>query len=97
MTFEELVVAAEHSLPVLFVVFENNTLGLVRQMQLSRKGGRAFATEMRCPDFVKMASACGVRGFKATSLKKLEAAVAKAVKLSEPVLIEVSVDSEAQV
>jgi thiamine pyrophosphate-dependent acetolactate synthase large subunit-like protein len=38
-----------------------------------------------------------VRGFKATSLKKLEAAVAKAVKLSEPVLIEVSVDSEAQV
>lgn len=97
MTFEELVVAAEHSLPVLFIVFENNTLGLVRQMQLSRKGGRAFATEMRCPDFVKMAFACGVRGFKATSLKKLEAAVAKAVKLSEPVLIEVSVDSEAQV
>lgn len=97
MTFEEIIVAAERSLPVVFVVFENRTLGLVRQMQLSRPGAGAFATEMRCPDFVRLASAYGVKAYRASDEKSLEKALSLAVRARGPVLVEVMVDAEADV
>jgi acetolactate synthase-1/2/3 large subunit len=97
MTFEELIVAAELGLKILFVVFENRTLGLVRQMQLSKRRGLPFATEMRCPDFVKIAKACGIEGEKVSCAAELEKAFSRAFKSQKSVLIEVHVDAEADV
>ena len=96
MTFEELVVAAELGLRVTFVVFVNKTLGLVRQMQDDAYGARHFATDMRVPDFVKMAQACGVRGFRVSDAAELGAAARRALRTKEPCLVEVATPKEAR-
>ena len=96
MTAEELAVAAELRLPVAFVLFTNGTLGLVRQMQKDGFGARYFATDLRSPDFVKLAAAYGVKGVRVADASRLETAVARAVRAKEPVLVEVMIDPEAR-
>ncbi len=96
MTAEELAVAAELRLPVAFVLFANGTLGLVRQMQKDGFGARYFATDLRSPDFVKLAAAYGVKGVRVADASRLETAVARAVRAKEPVLVEVMIDPEAR-
>ena len=95
MTAEELIVAAELGLPVVFVVFANGTLGLVRQMQKADFCSRYFATDLRSPDFVKLAAAYGVKGVRVDDPARLDAAVARAVRAKGPVLLEVRTDPEA--
>lgn len=96
MTAEELIVAAELRLPVTFIVFSNGSLGLVRQMQRHQCGGNYFATDLRSPDFVKLAAAYGVRGVRVADASKLDAAIARAVASKSPTLVEVVVDREAE-
>lgn len=92
MTAEELIVAAEQKLPVTFVVLVNRTLGLVRQLQQEECGGRFFATDLRSPDFVRLAAAYGIRGLRVDDPKRLDATIARALRSKEPVLVEVPVD-----
>jgi len=96
MTAEELMVASELKLPVTFIVFSNGSLGLVRQMQRHQCGGNYFATDLRSPDFVKLAAAYGVRGVRVADGAKLDAAIARAVRSKAPTLVEVVVDREAE-
>ena len=95
MTAEELSVASELGLPVVFIVFANGTLGLVRQMQKAGYGARYFATDLRLPDFVKLAAAYGVKGVRIDDPARIDAVVARAVRAKEPVLVEVRIDPEA--
>ena len=96
MTAEELMVAAELKLPVAFVVVSNGSLGLVRQMQRHLCGGNYFATDLKSPDFVKLAAAYGLRGIRVSDGAKLDAAISRAVRSKVPVLVEVAVDKEAE-
>ena len=76
MTSEELVVAVEERLPITFVVVNNHALGMVN-------------TPITSPDFVKLAEAHGMKGVRVPDSKKLDAAIAKAIKAEGPVLVEV--------
>ena len=76
MTSEELIVAVEEKLPIAFVVMNNRSLGMVN-------------TPITSPDFVKLAQAHGMRGLRVSDPKKLDAAIAKAVRAKGPVLVEV--------
>ena len=96
MTAEELMVCSELKLPVTFVVFSNGSLGLVRQMQRHQCSGNYFATDLRSPDFVKLAAAYGIRGVRVADVAKLGPAIARAVKSKSPTLVEVVVDREAE-
>ena len=96
MTFEELIVAAERRLPIVFVILKNGTLGLVRQMQRREKGGRFVAIDLGSPDFVKLAAAYGMKAVRVADGAKLDAVVAKAVKSRVPVVVEVEVAKEAE-
>ena len=76
MTSEELIVAVEEKLPITFVIMNNCALGMVN-------------TPITSPDFVKLAQAHGMRGLRVSDPKKLDAAIAKAVRAKGPVLVEV--------
>lgn len=78
MTSEELIVAVEEKLPIAFVVVNNRALGMVN-------------TPIASPDFVKLAQAHGMKGVRVTDPKKLDAAIAKAVRAKGPFLVEVEV------
>jgi len=100
MTAQELVVAAERKLPVTFIVFNNRSLGMVRQLQDTYHGGRRFATEFASPylpDFVKLAGAYGVKASRVGDAAGLAKTVARAVRARGPYLLEIAIDPAANV
>ena len=95
MTAEELIVAAERRLRVTFVVFANRALGLVRQLQKESYGGRYFATDLRSPDFVKLAQAYGLKGVRVTAPSQVEPTLRRALRAKGPAIVEVVIPREA--
>lgn len=93
MTWSELIVAAMMKLKVVLVIFVNGTLGLVRQMQ-KHDFGKAFATEIKSPDFKLLSAAYGVDGHTVKSARQLKDALKKALGANRPAVIEVLVDKE---
>ncbi len=66
MNCAELATIAHYELPILIVVMNNGVLGMVRQWQSMFYQGRYSQTTLdRPPDFLKLAEAYGVRGFRA--------------------------------
>lgn len=96
MTSEELIVAAELKLPIVFLVLRNGALGLVRQMQRHQFAGRYFATDIASPDFTLLAKAAGVKARRIAAPAQLDAAVAQAVRAHGPVLLDIEVDKDAE-
>ena len=96
MTSEELIVAVERNLPIVFIVFRNSSLGLVRQMQKHSFAGRYFATDISSPDFTLLAKAVGMKGVKVSEPNRLNAVVTRAIKYDKPILLDIVVDKEAE-
>ncbi len=91
MTAEELKVAADERLGIVFVVFNNSSLGMIRQMQ-----ERYFVGNFTNPDFMALARAYGLRGVRVEKAADLDRAMARAVRAKGPVLVEVKVDRDAR-
>ena len=87
---QELATAVQHRIPVTVVVFNDNAYGNVRRMQLQRFG-RLIASDLRNPDFVRLADSFGVRGVRANGPDELVAAVRAGLDGDEPTLVEVPV------
>jgi acetolactate synthase-1/2/3 large subunit len=90
-TVGELATMVRHRLPVVAVVFTDNAFGNVRRIQRETFGGRVIASDLRNPDFVKLAEAFGVDGLRATTPEDLRNALQTALRNDRPALIEVPV------
>ena len=98
MNCHELATVEHYRLPIITVVFNNGTLGMVRQWQSLIYGGRYSETTLdRGPDFVKLAEAYGVRGFRAETAAEMEAALAEALARREPAVIDCRLDIDEMV
>ena len=65
MTCSELATAAIHKLPVKCLIINNNYLGMIRQWQEMFYDNRLSGADLEGnPDFVKLAQAYGVKGFR---------------------------------
>lgn len=87
---QELSTAAQHHINLVTVVFNDGYFGNVRRIQEERFEGRHIATELNCPDFMKLADSFGVMGLRVETPEELDAALETAFKADEPVLIEVT-------
>jgi acetolactate synthase I/II/III large subunit len=87
---QELATAVQHRIPVTIVLFNDNAYGNVRRMQQQRFG-RTIASDLRNPDFVRLAGAFGLTGTRVEGPDGLAAAVRRALDGDEPALIEVPV------
>jgi acetolactate synthase-1/2/3 large subunit len=88
MTAGELSTIKENGLAIAVCVFNNRSLGLIRQLQESVYG-KAFGVDYPCPpDYVKMAESCHVRGVRAGSPSDVTEALRR---FDEPVVIEIPV------
>ena len=75
MNCHELATVQHYNLPIITVVFNNGTLGMVRQWQNLIYHQRYSETTLdRGPDFVKLAEAYGLKGFRVTNLQEMEQA-----------------------
>ncbi|MGN0776598.1 MAG: thiamine pyrophosphate-dependent enzyme, partial [Candidatus Ventricola sp.] len=98
MNLTELSTIAYYDIPVIVVIFNNGTLGMVRQWQTLFFGHRYSQTTLdRGPDFIKLADAYGMEGTRVDNLADFSAAFAKAYEAGRPCIIECLLDIDEMV
>ena len=98
MNLTELSTIAYYDIPVIVVIFNNGTLGMVRQWQTLFFGHRYSQTTLdRGPDFMKLAEAYGLAGTRVDNLTDFTAAFAKAYADGKPCIIECLLDIDEMV
>jgi acetolactate synthase-1/2/3 large subunit len=98
MNLNEACTAVSYRLPVISVIFNNQTLGMVRQLQRVFYDEHYAATTLdRATDYVKVAEGFGATGIRATTIAEFRAAFARALTVEGPVWIECVIDRDEQV
>ncbi len=88
MTAQELATVVQERLPLRIALFNNGYLGMVRQWQEFFYEGRYESTSLVNPDFVQLAQAYGIRGWRVTEPEQTHQAVAEARANAGPSLID---------
>ncbi len=95
MNVQELIIAAHNRLPIKFIVLNNHYLGLVRQLQHLFYDGRYSGVDIAAqPDFLKLAEAYGVEGYRIERIEDLKSTLSTALASPGTALVEVVVDEE---
>lgn len=98
MNLNELSTVEYYDIPVITIIFNNGTLGMVRQWQtLLYKSRYSETTLDRGPDFVKTAEAFGVAGYRASDLEGFRAALDAALKSGKAAVIDCIIDMDEKV
>ena len=98
MNLTELSTVAYYGLPVIIVIFNNGTLGMVRQWQTLFFGHRYSQTTLdRGPDFMKLCEAYGLSGTRVDTMDGFTQAYAQAVAAGRPCRIECMLDIDEMV
>ena len=87
----------QERIPVKMAIFNNGYLGMVRQWQQFFHGRRYSATPIWSPDYVKLAEAYGVPGWRVAAANQSADAVRAAMEVSGPALVEFVIEQEANV
>jgi len=96
MTMNNLATAVDENLPVIVVLLDNRSLGLVRQVQDLFFGGRIISVDFgSSTDYVKLAEGFGALGFDVQSYEDIALAIKEAIKENATAVIRVPVDREA--
>ncbi len=81
MTMSELATAAINKLPLKIILIENKFLGMVRQWQELFFDNRLSGVELEgSPDFVKLAEAYGIKGFRVSKPEQVPGVIRQALK-----------------
>jgi acetolactate synthase-1/2/3 large subunit len=98
MTEKELACSIMEDIPVIVIVLNNSTLGMVAQLQRMFYNRRYIAVNLRrVPDFAKLAEAYGAQGFHVGTLEEFSKAVKKALKSKVTTVIDVPISPEENV
>ncbi len=98
MNCNELATEQAYRLPIINVLFNNGTLGMVRQWQtLIYKEHYSQTTLDRAPDFVKLAEAYGLSGRRVQTVAELEAALQEALACGHGYVIDCVIDIDEKV
>ncbi|MGN0354736.1 MAG: thiamine pyrophosphate-dependent enzyme, partial [Muricoprocola sp.] len=98
MNMNELATAARYNIPIIEVVINNHVLGMVRQWQTLFYDSRYSATVLNdSVDFVKLAEALGAVGIRVTTREEMKEAMATAMSLGRPVVIDCQIEKDDKV
>ena len=98
MNCHELCTEEHYDIPVITFVFNNTTLGMVRQWQhLIYKEHYSQTTLDRGPDFVKLAEAYGLKGSRVTNDEELRTAIKEALEWGHGYVIDCAIDIDEMV
>ena len=97
MNMQEMATMVQEGLPIKLAIFNNGYLGMVRQWQQFFHGRRYSATPIWSPDYVKLAEAYGIAGYRVEQGPQIAGAVAAALRDPGPALIEFVIEQEANV
>lgn len=91
MLMGDLLTLRQEKLPVKLLVYNNGSLGFV-EMEQRVEGLLDAFTELENPDFVKLAEACGLQGWRVEQADQLESAMRSWLAADGPALLEVRVN-----
>lgn len=98
MNLNELCTAVTYELPIVILLADNNTLGMVRQWQTLFYGKRYSQTTLnRKTDYVKLAEAFGAKGLVLEKAEDADKVLAEAFAQSGPVLVDCKIDIDDKV
>ena len=98
MNGQELATVSHYDIPVIVVVFNNHTLGMVHQWQNLLYEGRFSQTDLNfAPDFIKLADAYGIRGRRVATPAEMSAALREALDGGHAYVIECVIDTDETV
>lgn len=98
MNLNELATVVSQDLPVVIVIINNGVLGMVRQWQKAFYNRRYSQTTLdRQTDFVKLAEAFGMKGFRAASEVELKEILDNHFDDNKPILIDCYIDMDNKV
>lgn len=98
MNSTELATIFHYQIPIIILVINNGTLGMVRQWQKLFYDKRYSETTLDFgPDFVKLAEAYGIAGYRVSTEEEFTVAFDKAVELNKPVLIDCGMNIDEMV
>ena len=98
MNCHELSTVQHYGLPIITVIFNNGCLGMVRQWQNLIYHQRFSETTLdRGPDFVKLAEAYGLKGFRVTNRAEMEDAFRTAMEAGCGCVIDCRLDMDEMV
>ena len=92
MTGNEMIAAVQHSLPIVFIVSNNNCYASIRINQEREYPGRVSGTSLFNPDFRAMAAAFGIQAHTLEKQEDIEKVLKQALEAKSPVFIEVKTD-----
>ena len=92
MNGQEFSTAVKYGLPVVFLVINNNRLGTIRNHQERHYPGRVIGSDLKNPDFARLAEAYGGRGYAVNRTGEFKPAFAAALKDRVPSILEIRVD-----
>ncbi len=87
-TAMEMATAAQHGIGVVAVVFSDGAYGNVRRIQQQSFNNRTIASDLRNPDFVKLAESFGLDAIRVKSPEELGRAIARGIAKGAPMLID---------
>jgi acetolactate synthase I/II/III large subunit len=92
MSLSELGTLKQCNIPIIIVLFNNNCLGMVRELQ-TNKYNNPFGIDLSSnPDFMKLADAFGIKSRRIDNDNKLEKAYCEAISSESPYLLELVVN-----
>ena len=97
MNMAEIATMVQEGLAVKLAIFNNGYLGMVRQWQQFFHGGRYSNTPIWSPDYVKLAAAYGIPGFRVQQGSAVTDALRQANETPGPALVELVIEQEANV
>jgi acetolactate synthase I/II/III large subunit len=97
MNMQEMATMVQEQIPVKMAIFNNGYLGMVRQWQQFFHGRRYSATPIWSPDYVKLAAAYGIPGWRVEDARQTDDVLAAALRTEGPALVEFMIEQEANV
>jgi acetolactate synthase-1/2/3 large subunit len=97
MNMQEIATMVQEGIPVKMAIFNNGYLGMVRQWQQFFHGKRYSATPIWSPDYVKLAEAYGIAGWRVERAEQTADALRRAMSQEGPALVEFMIEEEANV
>ena len=97
MNCNEMATVSTYKIPMLILLFNNSTLGMVRQWQKLFSNERYSETDIDSSvDYVMLAKAYGIEGYKATNLEELKN-ILNNVEIDRPIFLECVINTNYDV
>lgn len=94
MLLGDLLTVTQYDLPIKVLVFDNSALGMVK-LEMETGGFPDFQTDLKNPNFAKLAEAVGMMGVRIENPADLTSGLKKALQHPGPALIDVVTDANA--